>query len=174
MAEASFADLDRFCAHWSALPKAEGTLTPHLRDFLDNVDPELQPHVALVDINGEMDWSLRLYGTGRMNAFGRDLSGVNPLIVYDEKIRPIVADSVAKVLAHPCGWKTMREITTLTGVTNRGASVSLPLATDKDQPQCIVNYTNLMEPVAHRDRQGRVDLISEWQWMDIGAGVPSN
>jgi len=174
VAEASFADLDRFCAHWQSLPRADGLLMPHLRDFLDNVDPALQPHVALVDIPDDGDWSLRLYGTGRMNAFGRDLSGVNPLIVYDEKIRPLVVDSVAQVLAHPCGWKTIREISTLSGLANRGASISLPLATDADSPKCIVNYTNLVEPVAHRDRQGRVDLISEWEWMDIGAGVPES
>lgn len=174
MANASFADLERFCAHWQSLPKAQGTLTPHLRDFLDNVDPALQPHVALVDIHGKADWSLRLYGTGRMNSFGRDLSGVNPLIVYEESIRPLVSGSIAHVLSHPCGWKTMREITTLTGLTNRGASVSLPLATDPEQPKCIVNYTNLVEAVAHRDRHGRVDLISEWEWMDIGAGVPES
>lgn len=172
MTTASFADLDRFCAHWQALPKADGLLIPHLRSFLDNVDPALQTHVALVDIHDEMDWSLRLYGTGRMNAFGRDLSGVNPLIVYDEKIRPLVAESVAQVLAHPCGWKTIREITTLSGLTNRGSSVSLPIATDEGQPACIVNYTTLTEAVAHRDRQGRVDTISEWEWLDIGAGVP--
>lgn len=145
---------------------------PHLRTFLDKADPALQPHVALVDVNPDAKWSLRLYGTGRMNAFGRDLSGVNPLIVYEEGIRPLVVDSIAHVLGHPCGWKTIREITTLTGLTNRGASVSLPLATDDDQPDCIVNYTNLVEAVAHRDRQGRVDTISDWEWMDIGAGVP--
>lgn len=173
MADPMLKELEPFCDHWQSLPKAEGQLIPHLRSFLDHVDPALQPHVALVDIPDDGDWSLRLYGTGRMNAFGRDLSGVNPLIIYDEKIRPLVIQSIAQALSQPCGWKTIREITTLSGLTNKGASVSLPLATDDGQPSCIVNYTTLVEPIAHDDRHGRVNTISEWEWMDIGAGVPA-
>lgn len=174
MSDPLLKELERFCAHWQTLPKAEGRLIPHLDSFLAEVDPALQPHMALVDIPDDGDWSLRLYGTGRMNAFGRDLSGVNPLIVYDEKIRPLVAQSVAQVLAHPCGWKTIREITTLSGSANKGASISLPLATNDGEAACIVNYTTLVEPIAHDDRHGRVNAITEWEWMDIGAGVPQS
>ena len=61
--------VDTFIDHWAGLPRDTGALMPHDRTFLDNAEPKLQPHVALVDIHGRDDWTLKLYGTGRVSAF---------------------------------------------------------------------------------------------------------
>ncbi len=172
MTDGPFQLVDTFLEHWRTLPREEGAHMPHVRTFLDIVEPALQPHVALVDIHARDDWTLRLYGTAPVNAFGRDLSGINPLEIYAPDIRPLMMDSIGAVISHPCGWKSMREITTTTGLTNPGSGVTLPLATDPEQAPCIVNFVIMAEPVAHKDRVGIVDSIMSWEWMDIGAGVP--
>lgn len=147
---------------------------PHVRTFLDNADPALQPHVALVDINSREDWTLRLYGTGRVNSFGRDLSGINPIDVYAPNVQPLLIDCVAAVVRQPCGWRSKRKVITVKGMTNNGSGVTLPLATDDGKPDCIVNFMVFSEPIAHNDRQAMVDDIPNWEWMDIGAGVPKD
>ena len=145
---------------------------PHIRTFLDNVAPDLQPHVALVDIHRRDKWALRLYGTGRVKSFGRDLSGINPLEVYAPAIRPLLMDSINAVTSHPCGWKSTRDITSMKGLINRGAAITLPLATDPGKSPSIVNFLVVAKPIAYNDRQGVVDSIPSWEWKDIGADVP--
>lgn len=172
MTDDLYQTVDTFIAHWQNLPRDEGALIPHVRSFLDHVEPSLQPHVALVDINARDDWTLRLYGTGRVNSFGRGLSGINPIEVYAPNIRPLLQDSIMTLLAHPCGWKSTRLITTVKGMTYQGSGLTLPLAVDDDKPGCIVNFMVFGKAFAHNDRQGIVEAISSWEWIDIGAGTP--
>ena len=72
----------------------------------------------------------------------------------------------------PCGWKSNRKVKTVRGLENHGSGVTLPLATDDSNTKCVVNFMIFNEPIAHNDRQGVVDNITSWEWMDIGAGVP--
>jgi len=115
---------------------------------------------------------MRLFGTARVESFGRYLFGVNPLVVYDPTIRDMVVENVQKVIHQPCGWVTAREVTTVTGVSNSGTAITLPLATGDGQPPCIANYTVMTRPLAHKDRTGQVDAITGQMWIDIGAGIP--
>ena len=126
---------------------------PHVRTFLDHAELALQPHVALVDINARDNWTLRLYRTGRVNSFGRDLSGINPIEVYAPDTRPLLQDNVMKLLAHLCGWKLTRLIITVKGMTNQGSGVKPPLAADDDKPDCIVNFMAFGKPFAHNNKQ---------------------
>lgn len=166
--------VDAFIAHWRGLPRGNDALLPHLRTFLDHAEPSLQPYVALVDIVERDNWTLRLYGTGRVNSFGRDLSGINPIDVYAPAIRPLLQDSIMTVIGQPCGWRSTRRVTTEKGLSINGSGVTLPLATDETQPACIVNFMVFSEAIAHNDRQGVVDDIPTWAWLDIGAGVPKS
>jgi len=146
---------------------------PTLQTFLDQAEPAFQPHIALVDIHDRTNWRMRLFGTGRTEAFGRDLWDTNPLTVYAEGVRDLVADSIQQVISVPCGWLTAREVTSVTGVSSSGFGVTLPLDTGESQPACIVNFTMTTAPVSHKDRRGQVDAISEHRWLDIGGGTPS-
>ena len=166
--------VDTFIDHWAGLPRDTGALMPHVRTFLDKAEPKLQPHVALVDIHSRDDWTLKLYGTGRVNAFGKDLSGINPLEVYAPEIQPLLMDSIQHVINQPCGWKSSRKVTTVRGLENHGSGVTLPMATDDNNTKCVVNFMIFNEPIAHNDRQGVVDNITSWEWMDIGAGIPES
>ena len=172
MSKIDMSRLDPFLAHWRALAEADGGLMPSLQTFLDKAEPTFQPHVALVDVIGLKDWRMRLFGTGRTEAFGRDLWGTNPLTVYTEGVRDLVVESIQHVIHYPCGWLTAREVTSLTGVSNSGFGVTLPLATGERQPACIVNFTMTTAPLSHKDRRGEVDAIPEHRWLDIGAGTP--
>jgi hypothetical protein len=165
--------VDEFCTHWQGLPRAEGVLVPHLKAFQNNVKAALQPYVALVDINSGDHWALRVFGTGRLNSFGRDVTKINPLEIYTPNLRPSITEKVLSVLSHPCGLKTTHRLRTVKGLDHIQYGVTLPLVTDDGQPECIVNFVVSNEPLAHDDRQGTVEEIIASEWMDIGAGAPN-
>lgn len=164
--------VDEFFAHWQSLPREDGVLVPHLNAFQDNVKAALQPYVVLVDINSDDHWALRVFGTGRLNSFGRDVTKINPLEIYAPTLRPSITEKVQSVLNYPCGLKITHRLRTAKGLDHLQTGVTLPLATDDGEPQCIVNFVVSNEPLAHDDRQGTIEEIIASEWMDIGAGAP--
>lgn len=164
--------LDAFCTYWQTLPREDGVGVPRLDAFLDGIKPAWQPHMVLVDINSRDQWSFRQFGTGRHNSFDQDVAKIDPLDIYNPDVRPYVLETVQTILSHPCGWRATHRLRSAKGVDNLQTGVTLPLKTDDGAQGCVVNFVLSNEPLTHDDRQGRIEEIMTWVWMDLGAGVP--
>lgn len=68
---------ETFLGHWLGLPR-EG-LMPHLHSYLDNPQPSLQPHVAIVDVSSKGHFNARLVGTERVALYNRNMTNTNPI-----------------------------------------------------------------------------------------------
>ncbi len=172
MSETIEKSVNRFFDHWRELPREDDAFAPSLETFFDNLKPEFRPYVVLVDVADDNQWSVRLFGTGRLNSFGRDVKKINPLEIYVPDLRSTVAEKVKMVLGQPCGYRSVHRLRTTKGLDHVQTGVTLPLKTDESSPQCIVNFVISSEPIAHDDRKGMVEEILNWDWVDIGAGLP--
>lgn len=166
--------INAFFAHWQNLPRENGTTMPHLTTFLDNIRSEFQPYVVLVDVDDGDRLSLRVFGTGRLNSFGRDVKKINPLEIYAPDLRPTILKKVQSVLALPCGFRSSHRLRTEKGSDHIHTGVTLPLGTDDGEPQCVVNFLVSNDPVSHDDRKATVEELLTTDWVDIGAGIPDH
>ena len=165
--------IDDFFAHWRGLPREGEALVPSLSDFFDNLKPAFQPYVVMVNVESGDNWSIRLFGTGRLNSFGQDVKKINPLEIYTPDLRPIIVDKVRIVLDRPCGYRATHRLRTSKGSDLIQTGVTLPLKTDESGSQCVVNFVISSDPIAHDDRKGLIEEILDWEWVDIGAGLPA-
>lgn len=161
---------DSFLAHWESLPK-DG-LMPHLRAYLDCPLPELQPNVAIVDVSPEIGFRTRLVGTGRVKLYERDLTNEDPSQMFSDEARPVVTMLAKATVSHPCGNRGSQTIITSSGRTRLGVTVALPLAVDTPDAGCFVHFQHLAEPLDFDETAVQITRVEEYDWIDIGAGVP--
>ena len=162
---------DSFLAHWRALPK-EG-LIPHLRSYLDNPQPALQPHVAIIDVLPGGELKARLVGTERVALYDRNMTDKNPLAeVFSDEAKPVVAMLAKHTVGHPCGNRGQQTIETSKGRELRGVTMTLPLGVDNPDARCFVHFQHLAEPLEVQEVALQILRIDYYEWIDIGSGVP--
>lgn len=161
---------DSFLAHWQSLPMTG--LMPHLRAYLDCPLPELQPNVAIVDVLPEGGFKARLVGTGRVKLYERDLTDQDPIQAFSDEAKPVVAMLAKATVSHPCGNRGSQTIITSTGRTRLGVTMALPLAVDAPNTGCFVHFQHLAEPLDFDETAVEIARIEDYEWIDIGAGVP--
>jgi hypothetical protein len=166
------ARLDRFLIYWKALERAPGTLMPHVRTLLDHVEPQLQPSLALVDVEPPAALAVRLFGTQREAAFGKNITRANALDFYPEPLRASVFAHALCVVRHPVGWLTQRVLTSTRGTTVRFLSLSLPLAVDSGAAPCIVNFGTAIDRQPEEEFPARINALAGEEWVDLAAGIP--
>lgn len=165
--------IDRFARHWQQLPRSPGALCPSLADFLDRVDPVIQPRVALLDVDlDRRRMPIRLYATSREHGFGQNLTGTNALEAYPERLRPHVWTVAQHVVGQPCGYLTVRIMTSARGMSMRLISLSLPIETPTLALKGLANCTEPVGPVPDEAEPARVNSIDRGWWVNIGAGIP--
>lgn len=165
--------VDRFLAHRRTLPCPPNRVAPHVRTLLDNVEPELQPSVALVDVVPPALLSVRLFGTAREASFGANITHTNALDVFETHLREPVFERVMAVVRQPVGWLTQRLSTSSRGTMMRFLSLTLPLTVDSGAKPCVVNFGATMDVRPKDDALPRVNAVLGCQWIDVGAGIPS-
>lgn len=167
--------VDRFASHWRHLPRDAGAISPSLNTFLDRVDPVIQPRIAILDVDiANRRMPIRLYATSREFAFGENLTGTDGMEAYPERLRGHVWTVAQHVVNQPCGYLTVRIMTSARGASMRLLSLSLPIATPPGSPKCMTNCTAPIGPVPDKPEPARVNSIDLGWWTDLGAGVPSS
>lgn len=165
--------VQQFLNYWKSLPRAPGALTPHLRTLLDQVDPKLQPSIALVDVVPPDMLAVRLFGTRREAAFGTNITRANALDFYPVEVRPAVFARAVCIVTQPVAWMTQRVITSTGGSSVRFLSISVPLAVDSGASPCIANFGAAMDHQSDDQFPARINTMGVGSWVDLGAGVPS-
>lgn len=169
-AEAAQAAAESFLRHWRSLPMTG--LMPHLRAYLDHPLPALQPNVAIVDVLPEGGFRARLVGTGRVKLYERDLTNQDPSQMFSDEALPVMAMLARKAVTHPCGNRGSQTILTSADRVLQGKIMTLPLAVDNPDARCFVHFQHLAEPLDFDETAVEILRIVEYQWIDLGAGVP--
>lgn len=169
--DAAHAAAESFLAHWQSLPKAEGPV-PHLRSYLDCPLPAFQPNVAIVDVLPGQGFRARLVGTGRVKLYERDLTNQDPSEMFSDEARPVVTKLAQATVQQPCGNRGSQTIVTSLGRTRLGVTMALPLLVDNPEAGCFVHFQHLAEPLEFDETAVKITRIEEYEWIDIGAGVP--
>lgn len=168
--DAAQAAANSFLAHWRSLPMS-GCM-PRLSAYLDCPLPVLQPHVAIVDVLPTGGFKARLVGTGRVDLYERDLTNQDPSQMFSDEARPVVAMLAKATVMHPCGNRGSQTIVTSSGRTRLGITMALPLAIDNPEAGCFVHFQHLAEPLEFDEKALEIARVEDYEWIDIGAGVP--
>jgi hypothetical protein len=177
MDHALFSEFDpeiaEFWQYWRRLPKID--LVPHLRDYLDNVPPKLQPSVALIDVSGPDTFTLRLAGTAIIEAIGGEPAEPNTLPVYNSELRKAAAATAWVAANKPCGYAAKRYIRSKAGRLSLVHGIALPLRTDRPNCKTLVNFSSLARTASGMDTPDQMESMQALQpvrWIDIGNGIP--
>lgn len=168
----AFAAVEAFYGHWNNLPK-NGGLMPHLRDYLDHPQPDLQPGVAIVDLLPGGKMNVRLVGTKRAALFGKDLTHKDPMIAFSTKAQKTAAKLAKGTVSQPCGNRGLQSIKTSSGRLRQSATMAFPLQVDDPDARCFVHFQRLMGDLEFDETAVEISTIDHVEWIDIGAGVPS-
>ncbi|MBM3513819.1 MAG: PAS domain-containing protein [Alphaproteobacteria bacterium] len=164
------AGAQEFLDHWRSLPRVG--LVPHIRDYLDRVAAPLQPNVLILDVVSESRLEVRLFGTRLADLTGQEITRTNVLENYPEELRAEVGLACVTMVKRPCGQVSTRAIRTSGGSLVAGSSIALPILVDRQIPGAVVAYTELRDTIDADGLMIMVQMISNRQWVDIGAGVP--
>jgi hypothetical protein len=165
------AAVEKFISYWRSLPR-QG-LVPDLSTLLNDVQPDLQPFLTVLDVLSPNTVQVRLLGTGLVRLLGRELTKTNSIDIYAPHLRARVGRACTTMVSLPCGQVTERLITTRGGLIMAATSAALPVRVKSDQLGALVAYTATREPVATSDAMTLVNEILATEWVDIGAGVPN-
>ncbi len=171
--EAMGLDFVSFWEFWNGLPKQD--LIPHLRDYLDQVPPHLQPNVVIMDVYSDKDMQVRLTGTAVVE-FAGEMTGSHAESLYSGETRRVALAMVWKAVNHPCGYGVTRVLRNNLGRLVDSGSLVLPLETESSDCKTVVGYNELPEKITGIASKKQIEAVQEVksrQWIDIGAGIPS-
>ncbi len=146
---------------------------PHLRDYLDRPQPDLQPGVAIVDVLPAGQFSVRLVGTERVSLYGKDMTHQNPMAMFSDEAKATVGNLARHTVAQPCGNRGKQTIRTNTGNERLGVTMALPLKVDHPDAKCFVHFQHLLEELDFDETAVQILRIDEYEWIDLGAGIPA-
>ncbi|NKB45657.1 MAG: hypothetical protein GKS03_15405 [Alphaproteobacteria bacterium] len=161
-----------FWAFWNALPKTDHV--PHLSDYLDNVPPDLQPNVVIMDLRSVDDMSIRLMGTTITEAVG-EMTGLSANPLYSGQSRLAAIGQAWQATQHPCGYVAKRTLRSKRGQLIISGGVVLPVRTDTPGSKSVVSYNEIPPASAGLASDDQIEIVQEFsenEWLDIGAGIP--
>jgi hypothetical protein len=161
--------LDEFQRHWAAIPKSG--LMPSLSDYLDRLNPRIQPWTIIVDIN-EDAMPVRLCGTGIAELLGNDFTGRDYLSALNPASRGNVLARDRACATHPCGLRLDLTASTITGRLFLDSVLALPVRRAHDAV-CLVRVSSIEQTTDWRELPMSVLTYRSSQWIDIGAGIPA-
>ncbi|MBL8630548.1 MAG: hypothetical protein JNM81_13005, partial [Rhodospirillaceae bacterium] len=149
--------------------------TPHLRDYLDHVPPDLQPSVAIIDVYSPDRIALRMAGTQIVDAIGHEPTVKDTPSVYNQELQKSAVLIAWAAVTQPCGYAAKREIRSRAGRVALVHGIALPIRTERPDCKTLVNFSSLARSVAEmkfQDRVASLNPMTPMQWIDIGNGVP--
>ena len=161
-----------FWAYWNSLPKTNHV--PHLSAYLDSVPPDLQPNVVIMDLRSDDDMSIRLMGTTIAAAVG-EMTCLSANTLYNEQSRASAIGHAWQATQHPCGYVAKRTLRSARGQLIVSGGVVLPVRTETPGSKSVVSYNEIPPESAGLVSDDQIEIVqefSDYDWLDIGAGVP--
>lgn len=162
----------RFWDHWCALPKAG--LIPQLKDYLDNVEPKVQPGIVIMDFMPSGKMAVRLAGTGIVEVFG-EITNATADDIYQPSVKVAAFKQGWAAASHPCGFTIKRTFKDVAGRQGSARAFILPVETTSDR-KTVVSYNGIPTFGGDDINDEIIQAIvgfEDLRWIDIGAGVPS-
>jgi hypothetical protein len=161
--------LDEFRSHWASIPR-EG-LVPHLSDYLDRPNVNLQPWTIIADMTPDK-MPIRLFGTGIAEVMGHDFTGVDYLLAIEENSRRHVLERDRQCTTQPCGLRMDLTANTATQRSIQYNVMVLPIRRAGDSFS-LIHITAVEHARDWREMPAAVMTCERVTWIDIGAGVPA-
>jgi len=161
-----------FWDYWSSLPRVG--LVPLLRDYLDNVDPALQPNVIIMDLMSPSDINIRLAGTAVVASVG-EITNSNADEIYERAVKSRALEQAWAAANHPCGYTVLRTYRTLSGLRDTGRAFLLPVETTSDRKSVVI-YNGIPDFDEATFEEKLIQTVIDYydlDWIDIGAGTPT-
>jgi hypothetical protein len=145
---------------------------PHYRSVFQQLPPEMLPRLAVVEETQRGEYVIRFMGTWRVEIWGKDLTGGNPLALMSPALVQSARRNMETVLEHPCGMYFTAQYVTPSGREVLVENITLPAGNDPGLPRRIVNFVDELSTTGYGDTVGALHSIGARAWLDIGAGVP--
>lgn len=161
-----------FWDYWDNLPK-DG-LVPHLGNYLDNVPPNIQPYVVIMDLSAPDQMRVRLTGTAMVD-FAGEMTGTEAEILYRDETRRKAMALAWTATHHPCGYLADRILRSKNGHLINSPGLVLPIRPGTPNTWSVIGFQVMpdrSEGVAEDDQIEAVQSVSKQTWVDLGAGVP--
>jgi hypothetical protein len=166
---AAVALLNEFMSHWTSIPRVG--LVPHLSDYLDRPNVNLQPWTIIADMAADK-MPIRLFGTGIAEVMGRDFTGLDYLLAIEEKSRRHVLERDRQCTTQPCGLSLELTATTANGRSFDYNVMALPVRR-AGNALSLIHITSMEHARDWRELPAAVMTCEKVTWIDIGAGVPT-
>ncbi len=161
----------QFYDHWDSL--RHGKILPTLQDYLDQPNPELQPHVMMLDLVSKTEIPIRLFGTALVELTRTDKTKHDFMHTFAPPRMAARYADVAQLLASfPCGTTNIKLTVTSRGYNVELDCITLPLEPYPDGPPCLVMFTECTTDLEPNDFLYQVVGYGGAAWIDIGAGIP--
>lgn len=165
-----------FARYWSSLPKRD--FVPDRKDFDPSFSPESLPSFVILEVVDSENVRFRLVGTGEVERYGREVTGLNYLDFVPDWRRATASAAFHAVITHPCGMRATILSRSQAGQPFINETIGFPVR-GRDEKVNLIYFQSGTRPVlAHHD--SREDQLSEHTeiagrtFINIGAGTPSD
>jgi hypothetical protein len=165
-----------FETFWRSLPKSG--LLPHRRDIKPSRAASLLRDIVMVEahVGEKPSLRLRLIGSAIQERVQADITGADYLDFRPSEIRSMTVEFARAIVSRPCGfWQTM-PMHYARGFAQNFELTAFPVLGD-DTPLviCLMNpLGGLVQPAKLEDRPVLAEVSTALQFIDIGAGKPSD
>lgn len=164
-----------FETFWRSLPKSG--LLPHRRDIRPSRAASLLRDIVMVEarVGDKPSLRVRLIGSAIQERIQADITGADYLDFRPKEIRNLTVEFARTIVSRPCGfWQTM-PMHYARGFAQNFELTAFPVIGD-DTPLviCLMNpLGGLVEPAKLKDQPVLAESSTALQFIDIGAGKPS-
>ena len=161
----------QFFDHWNSL--RDGKIIPSLQDYLTQPNPDLQPHVMMLDLVSKTEIPIRLFGTALVKLTKTDKTRHDFMHSFAPPKMAAKYAEVAQILTSmPCGTANIKLAVTSKGYHVKLDCITLPLEPYPDGPPCLVMFAECTTELEPSDFVYQVVGYGDSSWVDLGAGVP--
>ncbi len=161
--------------YWGSLPRHG--YAPLKRDFNPMALRGSLSHAILLDIGEPDDILMRVVGTAHVNRLGKEVTGKNMLLGFEERLRPSVGLTHWLASRHPFGTFAEVEETSSAGSKVSLEVITLPLLGDTDERSFLISVGYALTNSGGHKSEARGKRLSSWHRpvvIDLGNGIPDN
>lgn len=160
----------RFFDHWKSLIK--GGLVPQCSDFFDRPPYDLIGSCFIFEVLPE-GLLVRFMGSRMTDLWQDEFTG----LYLGSRIAPALSKKfqrdVETICRHPVGLRLSGETNTSLGRTIDVEAICLPLAVQNNRPPRCVRFSQALGELKWDERKTTF-VWNNPEWIDLGAGKPSN
>jgi hypothetical protein len=158
---------------WSRLP-ARGCV-PDRKSFDPMAIARILPVISVIERVGREDWRFRLVGTEIERRWERKISGQDVLEAVSPAAARIMRHELKQIVEQPCGSWSRRRVELVSGRLAEIETLRLPLRAADSTVSLVLSCSGELArgTPADADRPREIIMITEQEYLDIGAGCPA-